>query len=113
MRTQAEKIIIKNTHTNFTLHVKKLKEALLNLQSINHPVRLEIIKLLNQKQQLPVTQIYKSLKAEQSIISQHLSVLKNAGIVKAERQGKFIYYSLEKDMLEKVNGLIQGLYSKE
>lgn len=55
--------------------------------------RLEILSLLRKKE-LSVNEITDSLKFRQSNISQHLNVLKNAGIVESRRIGKKIYYRL-------------------
>ena len=62
--------------------------------------RIEIIELLK-KEPMSVNAIAEALGITQSAISQHLRVLKGAGLVKDERQGYWIYYSLNKDVLEK------------
>jgi DNA-binding transcriptional ArsR family regulator len=48
-----------------------------------------------------VNSLADALKISPSAISQHLRVLKSAGLVGDERRGYFIYYSLNKEMLEK------------
>jgi ArsR family transcriptional regulator len=41
-------------------------------------------------------------------VSKHLSVLENAGLIKGERQGQFIHYSLVRDnLMNTVNGYLQ------
>jgi len=62
--------------------------------------RIEIIELLK-KETLSVNAIAEVLGITQSAVSQHLRVLKSAGFVKDERQGYWIYYSLNRDALEK------------
>lgn len=62
--------------------------------------RIEIIELLK-KEPMSVNAIAEALGITQSAVSQHLRVLKNSGLVKDERQGYWIYYSLNKDTLEK------------
>jgi DNA-binding transcriptional ArsR family regulator len=62
--------------------------------------RIEIIELLK-KEPISVNALASSLGITQSAISQHLRVLKSAGLVKDERQGYWIYYSLNRDALEK------------
>ncbi len=42
-------------------------------------------------------------------ISHHLSVLKAAGLVSDERQGKFIYYELNLSVLDEITGWVAGL----
>ena len=62
--------------------------------------RIEIIELLK-KEPMNVNSIADNLGVTQSAVSQHLRVLKAAGLVKDERQGYWIHYSLNKDALEK------------
>ena len=62
--------------------------------------RIEIIELLK-KEPMSVNALADALGITQSAVSQHLRVLKGAGLVKDERQGYWIYYSLNKDALEK------------
>jgi DNA-binding transcriptional ArsR family regulator len=62
--------------------------------------RIEIIELLK-KEAMSVNVLAEALGITQSAVSQHLRVLKGAGLVKDERQGYWIYYSLNRDTLEK------------
>lgn len=62
--------------------------------------RIEIIELLK-KEPMSVNALADALGITQSAVSQHLRVLKGAGLVKGERQGYWIYYSLNRDALEK------------
>lgn len=62
--------------------------------------RIEIIELLK-KEPTSVNALAEALGITQSAVSQHLRVLKGAGLVKDERQGYWIYYSLNRDTLEK------------
>ena len=62
--------------------------------------RIEIVELLK-KEAMSVNALAEALGITQSAVSQHLRVLKGAGLVNDERQGYWIYYSLNKDVLEK------------
>ena len=68
----------------FSLHAKLLK-------AIAHPRRLEIINLLRDKE-LPVNSIHSMLDLPQANISQHLMILRDAGVVSTRRDGKQIFY---------------------
>ena len=57
------------------------------------PKRLEILNLLRDKE-LSVGQLVKKANIRQANLSQHLSLLREKGIVKTRRAGKTIYYSL-------------------
>jgi DNA-binding transcriptional ArsR family regulator len=57
------------------------------------------------------------LRLEQSVASQHLAILRRAGVVVTERQGKFIYYTVDKDRIAQISRLVEelteGNYSDE
>ncbi len=62
--------------------------------------RIEIIERLKNGS-VNVNSLADSLKISPSAVSQHLRVLKSAGLVKDERRGYWIHYSLNRDALEK------------
>lgn len=62
--------------------------------------RIEIIELLK-KEDMNVNSLAEALGITSSAVSQHLRVLKSAGLVRDERRGYWIYYSLDRDVLEK------------
>ncbi|GAB4430077.1 MAG: metalloregulator ArsR/SmtB family transcription factor [Bacteroidia bacterium] len=64
------------------------------LKAIAHPVRLSIIDMLEGGKSLTVTEIYSRLNEDQSAISHHLSIMRDKGVLVAERKGKHIYYRL-------------------
>jgi len=63
------------------------------LKALAHPRRLEIVQLL-QDQELAVTDIHQMLDLPQANVSQHLTVLKQAGILKTRKEGKQIFYKV-------------------
>ncbi|MES2645719.1 MAG: metalloregulator ArsR/SmtB family transcription factor [Bacteroidota bacterium] len=79
-----------------------LKKADLIIRALNHKLRLQIIRLLHDKDELTVTEIYVKLRLEQSVASQHLAILRRAGIVKTRRDGKFIYYSISPSRIDEI-----------
>ena len=85
------------------------KKAALILRSINHKLRQQIIKLLDETQKMTVTEIYVKLRLEQSVASQHLAILRRAGIVSTSRDGKFIYYSVNYTRLAEVVQFVETL----
>ncbi|MCX6263488.1 MAG: metalloregulator ArsR/SmtB family transcription factor [Bacteroidetes bacterium] len=85
------------------------KKAALILRSINHKLRQQIIKLLDESQKMTVTEIYVKLRLEQSVASQHLAILRRAGIVSTTRDGKFIYYSVNYQRLAEVVRFVESL----
>ncbi|MBL7956647.1 MAG: helix-turn-helix transcriptional regulator [Flavobacteriales bacterium] len=60
-----------------------------------HPQRLAILDLLGNKRRLCVSEITELLGLEQAIISQHLTLMRDRGLLGVEREGKYSYYHLE------------------
>jgi DNA-binding transcriptional ArsR family regulator len=86
-----------------------VKKASLILRAVNHKLRQQILKLIDGHGKMTVTEIYIKLKLEQSVASQHLAILRKAGFVKTDRDGKFIYYSVNASRLEEMNHFIEEL----
>lgn len=84
------------------LHVDvvQLKKAALVLRSINHKLRQQMLKLIYEHGKMTVTEIYVKLRLEQSVASQHLAILRKAGLVLTLRDGKYIYYSVNEHRLD-------------
>ena len=91
----------------------EVKKGAAILRSINHKLRQSIIKLLEEKDKLTVTEIYVKLRVEQSVASQHLAILRRAEFVKTFREGKNIHYSLNHARLEEVNVFIKQLLKND
>lgn len=99
------------TENGTSLHVDllNLKKASMVLRSVNHKLRQQILKLIDEHGKMTVTEIYVKLRLEQSVASQHLAILRKAGFVKTEREGKFIYYSVNADRLRDLNKFVEEL----
>lgn len=72
---------------------EKLEHASTIIGAIDSPLRLQILLLLHHSPHV-VHQLVTELQKSQPLISQHLRVLKNAGLVEAERTGREVVYSL-------------------
>jgi ArsR family transcriptional regulator, virulence genes transcriptional regulator len=83
----------------FLLHAKLLK-------ALSNPKRLEILQLIREKE-FPVAEIQEMLDLPQGNLSQHLQVLRAAGIVKTRRMGKQIYYSISHENFIKASDLFR------
>lgn len=68
-------------------------------RAILHPLRKKILDLISANGETKVTAIYVKLKLEQSVASQHLAIMRKAGIVKTRRVGKEIHYSVDANAL--------------
>ncbi|OGX14197.1 MAG: transcriptional regulator [Omnitrophica bacterium RIFOXYB12_FULL_50_7] len=72
------------------------------------PKRLEILNRLRDKE-LSVGQLAKIAKIRQANISQHLSILREKGIVKTRRDGVTVYYSLANPKILKAFDIIREM----
>ncbi|MBO9572728.1 MAG: helix-turn-helix transcriptional regulator [Chitinophagaceae bacterium] len=86
-----------------------LKKAAMILRALNHKLRQQIVKLIDENKKLTVTEIYVKLRLEQSVASQHLAILRRAGIVKTSRDGKFIYYSVNSIRIDDIMKCVHSL----
>lgn len=71
-----------------------LQQATEVLRAIGHPVRLQVLELLYQQEALSVTEIHQSLEVPQPVISNHLRILKDRGVISSVRKGQNSFYSL-------------------
>lgn len=91
----------------------KLQESSELLRALTHPLRLQILQFIDQQDNINVNKIYNTLNLEQSITSQHLRILRNAGIVETQRDGKFIYYSINYDRVGNTTKAINSFLATE
>ena len=95
--------------TSLKIDLLNVKKAALILRAVNHKLRQQILKLIDEQGKITVTEIYVKLRLEQSVASQHLAILRKAGFVNTDREGKFIYYSVNTSRLEELNQFIDTL----
>lgn len=108
-KTNAETVVLKKGSNDIPLDYLELRKAALVLRAVNHKLRQRIIDLLDENKSMTVTDIYVKLRLEQSVASQHLAILRRAGVVRTDRQGKFIFYSLDKERLGQISSLVEEL----
>jgi DNA-binding transcriptional ArsR family regulator len=91
------------------LEIKNLKKAVLLLKSMNHPLRVSILKMIHTKKDITVTEIYRKLKIEQSVVSQHLALLRNNKIVTTNKDGRFVRYKINYDRIDEITKVVEKL----
>jgi DNA-binding transcriptional ArsR family regulator len=104
-----EVVALKKGKSDILLDYAELRKAVLVLRAINHKLRQRVINLLEENQRMTVTDIYIKLRLEQSVASQHLAILRKAGVVQTERQGKYIFYTLDKERINQISRLVEEL----
>lgn len=79
------------------LPIDTMKKAVKGLSYISHPLRLRILEFLDVNGSSSVSAITKGINGEQIFVSQSLKKLRESGMVKTERRGIFIYYSIQEE----------------
>ena len=108
-KAKTETAVLKKGQQDILLDYVELRKAALVLRAMNHKLRQRIIDLLEENQRMTVTDIYVKLRLEQSVASQHLAILRKAGVVQTERDGKFIFYSLDTNRINQISELVEEL----
>lgn len=78
------------------------------MKALSDPVRRAILELLKAGR-LSAGEISKKFPISDAAVSKHLSVLKEADLIRDMREGKYIYYELNASVLEEVMLWIAGL----
>lgn len=63
-------------------------------KALSEPARVRIVHLLRQRGELCVCDLVDALQLPQSAVSRHLAYLRNQGLVRARRDGTWMYYQL-------------------
>jgi ArsR family transcriptional regulator, virulence genes transcriptional regulator len=102
-------MVLNSEENSVKVDFVSLKKGAMILRALNHKLRQQIVKLIDEKKKITVTEIYIQLRLEQSVASQHLAILRRAGIVKTDRDGKFIYYSINTDRVTQIMKCVEDL----
>ncbi len=63
-------------------------------KSLSEPVRLRILYLILERDELCVCELVDALELSQSVVSRHLAYLRNSGLVSTRREGVWVYYQM-------------------
>lgn len=78
-------------------------------KALGHPARVKIVRILIRKNACICGDIVEELPLAQSTVSQHLKVLKEAGLVRGEIDGPRVCYCIEPRALRRLRALVGGL----
>ncbi|MFW5894874.1 MAG: ArsR/SmtB family transcription factor [Bacillota bacterium] len=78
------------------------------MKALGDRTRFQIVKHLMEHDYC-VNALVKRLDATQSAVSQHLKILRDAGLVKGEKRGYYTHYRIEHDQLQKVTDTLMKL----
>jgi len=91
-------------HTQFNANNNRKADALI-IKSLGHPIRLKILTMLDMRD-CNVKYIWECLGMEQAVVSQHLAVLKNRGIIISNRRGAEMLYTIVHPLAQKIVALL-------
>lgn len=78
-------------------------------KAVGHPARVQILRLLSRQVACVCGDIVSELPLAQSTVSQHLKVLKDAGLVDGEIDGPRVCYCVNQRTLRRLKALVVGL----
>ncbi len=85
------------------------EELALLAKAVGHPARVQILRLLVRRESCICGDIVDELPLAQSTVSQHLKVLKEAGLIRGEIDGPRIGYCIEPRALRRLKALVGSL----
>ncbi|MGD2094525.1 MAG: metalloregulator ArsR/SmtB family transcription factor [Phycisphaerales bacterium] len=89
------------------------EEEIVNIyKALSVKSRLQILKLIKDKE-LCVNAITARLEISQPAVSQHLSILKKAGLVKSSRYGSIVHYKMDKSRLDNFKKSVKKHFGDE
>lgn len=88
-----------------------VRKSTLVFRALNHKLRQQIMALLAERKKMTVTELYEQLLLEQSVVSQHLAILRRTGFVTTKKEGKFVWYMLQEKRIEQVIKVLDILMS--
>jgi len=78
-------------------------------KALAHPARVKIVRILLRKSACTCGDIVDELPLAQSTVSQHLKVLKDAGLIRGDVDGPRVCYCIEPRALRRLRALVGGL----
>ena len=78
-------------------------------KAIGHPARVQVLRLLARRSSCVCGELVGELSLAQSTVSQHLKVLKDAGLIRGEIDGPRTCYCIEPRTFRRLKALVGGL----
>ena len=85
-----------------------LKKSATLFHALSDETRLALFERLREGEQC-VCELMDTMKAAQSRLSFHLKVLKDAGLIRDRREGRWMYYSIDPDAIEELEMVVDTL----
>lgn len=78
-------------------------------KALAHPVRIQVVRMLARRSGCVFGDIASELPLAQSTVSQHLKILREAGLIRGDVEGPHVCYCLEPRVLRRLKGLVAEL----
>ena len=88
---------------------EKVEEVSALLKSIAHPLRLKILCLL-QDQELTVGEIREKVRTTNANVSQHLTIMRNQGIIVSRKEANLIYNRIADERVIELVDILEDLF---
>ncbi len=82
------------------------EEVAVMFKALGDPVRLRLVSLIAGRAEVCVCDLTGEFSVGAPTISHHLRVLREAGLVTSERRGTWVYYSVRREALDRLAGLL-------
>lgn len=93
--------VLATTYGLYVMEIEQFQDLAEVFKALSDPTRLRLVKLLGEHRgELCVTALAHRLGVSQSAVSQHLRVLRQAGLVRGVRHGYRVHYSLDPNRLQ-------------
>jgi ArsR family transcriptional regulator len=77
--------------------------------AVAHPIRVRILELLLERESCVCGELVELLPVAQSTVSQHLKIMKDAGLIQGEVDGPKVCYCVDSAGLARLKNLVRGL----
>lgn len=95
------------------INFEDVKKAALVIRALNNPLRKQLIEFLLRNERATVTDLVFDLREEQTLIYQHLSILRQTKIVTFLKNRKNVYYFLNRSRVEEIQKCISNLFEEK
>lgn len=82
------------------------------IRALAHPARLAILKALGERDQCHCGEIVRALPLAQSTVSEHLRVLKEAGLIRGQISGPRSCYCIDREAVAELSGTLSELLAR-
>jgi ArsR family transcriptional regulator len=77
--------------------------------AVAHPARVRLLRILKARAACVCGELVEAMPLAQSTVSQHLKILKDAGLVQGEIEGPKVCYCIDPEVMKRLKTLIAGL----